>query len=424
MSDERCPDCNAARSAGCACAPTTGFDPLRIRPYVTRPNRPAGASDWSPTGTGRTEHGSTGPAAPGPGTAAPGTPGFGATGPGLAGPHGTPDAGRSEPHPVLGVVQPPNAMTQPFPAYGTPEPPPYDPAPLPSADVHPAGAPGSRPERSPYDSPTPPPHPDAQARPAAPGEEYATQPLPVTPEATEHDPAHEPGGDTMMLRAVALPHGPQGVDPQAPGPRAAGRGQGRGRRSGREGRPVPLMAGAAVAVLAAAALVAFMVPGDEDGDRAVARTLPGRTSGANASTDADSPGASASAAAPSADPEASTSPEASATPSPSASAAPTESPSADPSTPATTPSPRPTRSKAEDPGGPTLSTGDAGAEVTELQRRLAEWGTYRGPVNGHYTSKLRSAVADFQDSAHVSGDPSGVYGPATRQVLEKVTHEP
>ncbi|MFJ5552537.1 peptidoglycan-binding protein [Streptomyces sp. NPDC093225] len=415
MSDERCPDCNAARSAGCTCAPTTGYDPLRIRPYVTRPNRPTGASDWSPTGTGGTDHGPTAPATPGPGTAAPGTPGYGPTGPGPAGPHDTADAGRGEPHPVLGVVQPPNAMTQPFPAFGTPQP----------AAPHPEGAPGSHPEPPPYDGTTPPPHPGDPGRPVAPAEEYATQPLPVTPAATEHDPAHEPGGDTMMLRAVALPHGPRGVAPQVSGPRAAGRGQGRGRRSGREGRPVPLMAGAAVAVLATAALVAFMVPGDEDGDQAVAGARPARTSGADAPTSsADSEVPGASAAPSSADPEASTSPEASDTPSPSASADPTESPSADPSTPASTPSPRPTRSKAADPGGPTLSTGDAGAEVTELQRRLAEWGTYRGPVNGHYTSKLRSAVADFQDSAHVSGDPSGVYGPATRQVLEKITHEP
>ncbi|MFF5444834.1 peptidoglycan-binding protein [Streptomyces sp. NPDC012888] len=43
MSAERCPDCGAARAANgtagtaCACARGTGYDPLRIRPYVTRP---------------------------------------------------------------------------------------------------------------------------------------------------------------------------------------------------------------------------------------------------------------------------------------------------------------------------------------------------------------------------------------------------
>ncbi|MEU6891985.1 peptidoglycan-binding domain-containing protein [Streptomyces sp. NPDC046557] len=34
MSAERCPDCGAP-GAGCGCAPTAGFDPLRIRPYVS-----------------------------------------------------------------------------------------------------------------------------------------------------------------------------------------------------------------------------------------------------------------------------------------------------------------------------------------------------------------------------------------------------
>lgn len=37
MNGEHCPDCGA-RGAACRCAPGAGFDPLRIRPYVTLPD--------------------------------------------------------------------------------------------------------------------------------------------------------------------------------------------------------------------------------------------------------------------------------------------------------------------------------------------------------------------------------------------------
>ncbi|MEV0409733.1 peptidoglycan-binding protein [Streptomyces sp. NPDC050448] len=45
MSAERCPECGAV-GVDCGCAPGAGFEPLRIRPYVTLPN--PGQSDGPP----------------------------------------------------------------------------------------------------------------------------------------------------------------------------------------------------------------------------------------------------------------------------------------------------------------------------------------------------------------------------------------
>ncbi|MGK5531368.1 peptidoglycan-binding protein [Streptomyces sp. URMC 129] len=78
---------------------------------------------------------------------------------------------------------------------------------------------------------------------------------------------------------------------------------------------------------------------------------------------------------------------------------------------------------AEDP--PVLSEGDRGAEVAELQRRLRQldW-AYAGGLHGRYDDETRQAVARFQRANGVTGDPEGVYGPATRETLESMTIEP
>lgn len=46
MNGEHCPDCGA-RGARCRCAPGAGFDPLRVRPYVSLPD-PGEADDDAP----------------------------------------------------------------------------------------------------------------------------------------------------------------------------------------------------------------------------------------------------------------------------------------------------------------------------------------------------------------------------------------
>ncbi len=126
----------------------------------------------------------------------------------------------------------------------------------------------------------------------------------------------------------------------------------------------------------------------------------------------------------------------SASPSPSASASAPASPTPSASTsapkPATESASRPTASQStpEEPaqsrvaGPPVLSYGDEGAEVVELQRRLAQFQLYDGPDNGRYGRRVENGVAEFQMYAGVEEDPEGVYGPETRSALESLTHEP
>ncbi|MET9609601.1 peptidoglycan-binding protein [Streptomyces sp. NPDC006512] len=71
--------------------------------------------------------------------------------------------------------------------------------------------------------------------------------------------------------------------------------------------------------------------------------------------------------------------------------------------------------------GPTLRRHDAGPEVAELQNRLAQIGAWSLPQRGRYDRHLQNAVEDFQAAHRVQGDPPGVYGPATRRLLESMT---
>ncbi|MFJ6717465.1 peptidoglycan-binding protein [Streptomyces sp. NPDC091259] len=91
MSAERCPDCGAP-GAGCGCAPAAGFDPLRIRPYV------------SLSETGRSGDAGSTP-----------QPVLGA----MAQPFAPVDADATE---LLPAVPPGPATGQDTPAYGTPAP--------------------------------------------------------------------------------------------------------------------------------------------------------------------------------------------------------------------------------------------------------------------------------------------------------------
>ncbi|MGI5451158.1 peptidoglycan-binding protein [Streptomyces sp. CA-243310] len=109
-----------------------------------------------------------------------------------------------------------------------------------------------------------------------------------------------------------------------------------------------------------------------------------------------------------------------------------------PSTPTSTASPAspaPSTGREEDDAGatpspatsttpvekPTLRRRDSGPEVVDLQRRLARIGAWDLPKRGQYDQNLRNAVARFQAAHGVHGDPPGVYGPATRRLLEYLT---
>ncbi|MGW7194880.1 peptidoglycan-binding domain-containing protein [Streptomyces chryseus] len=82
------------------------------------------------------------------------------------------------------------------------------------------------------------------------------------------------------------------------------------------------------------------------------------------------------------------------------------------------------RERATEPSGAVLSRGDRGPEVSELQDRLAQAGYYDGPDNGRYHDRLERAVAAYQASRGIAGDPAGTYGPHTRRALEAETLEP
>jgi len=71
---------------------------------------------------------------------------------------------------------------------------------------------------------------------------------------------------------------------------------------------------------------------------------------------------------------------------------------------------------------PTLSFGDTGPDVSDLQTRLDRLARPTWiPVTGVYDSQTVAAVTYVQQLLHVVGDPPGVYGPATRAALVSAT---
>ncbi|WKV72891.1 peptidoglycan-binding protein [Streptomyces sp. PCS3-D2] len=68
---------------------------------------------------------------------------------------------------------------------------------------------------------------------------------------------------------------------------------------------------------------------------------------------------------------------------------------------------------------PDLCCGASGPEVAELQYRLRVLGLYEGRLNGAYNQRLTDAVAAYQSSRRLTGDPRGSYGPETRAALQR-----
>jgi N-acetylmuramoyl-L-alanine amidase len=71
--------------------------------------------------------------------------------------------------------------------------------------------------------------------------------------------------------------------------------------------------------------------------------------------------------------------------------------------------------KPEAVSAESLTVGSRNDAVTELQRRLKQWGYYRGTVDGVYGAMTRNAVMDFQSRNGLT--PDGVVGPATANAL-------
>jgi hypothetical protein len=74
--------------------------------------------------------------------------------------------------------------------------------------------------------------------------------------------------------------------------------------------------------------------------------------------------------------------------------------------------------------GTVLKPGARGAEVVELQERLAQLQLYDEPADGKYDGGVRDAVLRFQQAYDVRGDTDGVYGTNTRRALEARTAQP
>lgn len=390
MSGKHCPDCGAS-GAGCGCAPSAGFDPMRIRPYVT-------LSD---------------PGVPDAPESAPSVPRVVTPAPQPPVPPGPPIS--------RGVAQasPNDTPAYDTPAYGTPVPPSHPTWPTGPGAATAAGA-GPGPSSAP-------------AAGAGAGRVPGAGPAAGRGATPGPGPGSTPGSaDTVQLQAV-----PPGGSPAPDDPRGgasggepaygyelgAGGGGGGGDPEKRTGsvprRLLPLLLGAAAVVALGGTAMALWTMPDSSGDEVTLLDAKPSAPVVSVAPADPSPTPSASASGPS--PSASRSPSPSASRSASPSASPSPSRSASPSASAS-PSPSASRSPSPKPStpaqGPTLRYGDSGAAVEKLQRLLADQGLYRGKINGRFDERVERAVSTFQFENGIDDEEWGVYGPVTRRALE------
>ncbi|MFI1187352.1 peptidoglycan-binding protein [Streptomyces californicus] len=284
----------------------------------------------------------------------------------------------------------------------------------------------------------------------------ATTGAPATPLHRGGDGGPYPGAGTAVGAGVEPGHhgsvqgGAGGlVDPALSEPggrhrRAPGSALTLGSAPSQRQRPfVVLAAGAAVAaVVGTAAFAGGLFGGAKTStDEALPETTTSAPDTEDEPAASVAPSPSASAAVPrtpsasasaSASPSASSSPEKkkkSEKPTPTGSASASASASSGRSPSATPGGDTPTKAPTADPPPPPATTGgmlrpgDRGPQVAELQNRLREVGRwlYSGPSDGHYSDRVAYAVAYYQSYMGVHGDPTGVYGPNTRQLLEAQT---
>ncbi|MEV5019656.1 peptidoglycan-binding domain-containing protein [Streptomyces sp. NPDC053780] len=225
----------------------------------------------------------------------------------------------------------------------------------------------------------------------------------------------------------------------APVPSGAGPSDGSGgRRSGRRRKGMLLSAAGAVVVVVGAAgyasgLFSYEAP-SRDGalpdEVRVGVPDPSPSEGTPTTGTSAAPAPRAGSAAPSPSASASASASPSAPPSPSASSAsPSPSRSAEPTPSATSTATEKAPPESEDDdrdhyGGPGLRRGDRGAEVVELQQRLAQLYLYTGDVDGSYDHRVEDSVRTYQWARGIRSEDLGVYGPDTRRHLESETREP
>ncbi|MGW1544184.1 peptidoglycan-binding domain-containing protein [Streptomyces sp. NPDC002309] len=278
----------------------------------------------------------------------------------------------------------------------------------------------------------PPEHPEPTT-PAAPGSpEALTEPV-AEPSLPHDPPAPTPApAPTPESPQAAEPEPPQATEPpQAPEPphgphRAAHPGPHRAPHPGRR-RTILLATAAVLAVTATAGfaggLFSYDPPArDSAAPESVREAVPqARTTPPTPTPSATAPSAAPATRSPSptAAPSPSASPSASASATQPASPTPTDRPSS-PTTPAAN---SPTPSDRGEPAQ-TLSRGDSGPEVTELQLRLRQLYLYNDDPDGDYTGEVENAVRTYQWARGIRGDELGVYGEETRRMLESETSEP
>ncbi|MCJ1677536.1 peptidoglycan-binding protein [Streptomyces sp. APSN-46.1] len=363
MSAERCPNCDAV-GVGCGCVPRAGFDPLRIRPYVTLSDPGEATAPTFPQPVRGAVTPEPHPSGPPPAPGGPG--GYGAQA--APGPGGYGQAG--------------DAATELLP-------------PVPAAPVPPQG------DTPAYGIPVPPAHP------AWPDETAALQTVPPAP------------GPAPALAQDGGWAGEQGRG-EGRGGGGGGAPEGRSAPASRR-RLLPLLLGAAAVVALGSGALAMGAFGDSGASDTALGDPKAAAPAASAAPAGSSQASTSPTRSPSASASRSTSPSPSASPSSSASRS--ASPSASPSRSSAPPSPKASAIRSPSSQAPqqqvrSLQYGDSGPEVEQLQRLLAAEGLYRGKFNGKYDDRTENAVSTFQWNNDIDEDPWGVYGPATRKALE------
>ncbi|MFF8269178.1 peptidoglycan-binding protein [Streptomyces sp. NPDC016562] len=354
-----------------------GFNPLRIRPYVTLPDP------------------------------------------------GEPDEPAPPPS-ISSVVTPaphPTAAQNDTPPYGTPVPPPPGPwqdgpwqaGPWQATPEHPSSPPGSTTETTELHSIPHAAHPHGGATQVGGG--MGTIAVGDATAITDTNGTAN-GSDTGNGTGTGTGTGTGNGNGNANWGEGGGGGGGGGPEKRTGGRPASrrplalLIAAAAVVALSGTAVAVWVLPSSAGSDSALRDAK------------ASAPAVSAAPTAPTASPTpGSASPSASPSPSPSKSASPSPSPSPSRSSAPPSPSPSPSASRSASPSappaasGPTLRYGDSGPEVQKLQQLLTARGLYDGKINGKYDWRVENAVSTFQYNNDID-EEWGVYGPITRRALE------
>ncbi|MQY10425.1 hypothetical protein SRB5_05330 [Streptomyces sp. RB5] len=264
-------------------------------------------------------------------------------------------------------------------------------------------------------------------------------PLTVRPYAPPADTLPAPYGSyPPPTAAPPLPYDDDPIDlglfaPDRPDPRELGPPRPSRRRSHRaptRRRNLTAALFALVTTAATAGVVTLGLKAFDDTDHPT-RVLPDPTRSApdlapdDEETPTPKPSAKKPKASPSTEPRAAT-----ATPAPSRSYPPSRSPRPDHTAPGGAGRPAPTSPPPSSPAPSspaptsapsTLRRGDEGPEVTELQHRLGQLRLYDKDADGVYDRDTYEAVRTYQNARGITADPPGVYGPATREALERET---